>query len=203
MKLIDDLRGDYICYSFQAIKFLTCGDGGLLICPKEKEEEARLMRWYGLDRTKGESFRCTQNIKTPSGFKYHMNDISATIGLANIEEAKKSVDEHLMNSCKYRSRIKNENFILPSFDIYHSYWLFSMHVLNGKKQKFIEYMTDKDISVSPVHFRNDLYDCTKQFKEKELPGVTEFQETQICVPCGWWLSESDKEYIISTMNKFD
>ena len=30
-------RGDYICYSFQAIKFLTTGDGGLLIPPKDKE----------------------------------------------------------------------------------------------------------------------------------------------------------------------
>ena len=76
-------RGDYICYSFQAIKFLTCGDGGILICPEETQDEARILRWYGLDRTKNESFRCTQNI-TKVGFKYHMNDINASIGLSNI-----------------------------------------------------------------------------------------------------------------------
>ena len=73
-------RGDYICYSFQAIKFLTTGDGGILIPPKDKEEDARLLRWYGLDRTKGQSFRCTQNIKE-AGFKYQMNDIAAELVL--------------------------------------------------------------------------------------------------------------------------
>ena len=48
-KIDDAERGDYICYSFQAIKFLTTGDGGILVCPPETENEARTLRWYGLD----------------------------------------------------------------------------------------------------------------------------------------------------------
>lgn len=196
-------RGDYICYSFQAIKFLTCGDGGILICPKEKEEEARLMRWYGLDRTKGESFRCTQNIKTPAGFKYQMNDISATIGLSNMSLARNSVETHFLNACLYRTRVDNPNYIFPELDYCHSYWLFSMHVLNGKKQKFIDYMTVNNITVSPVHYRNDLYDSTRKFREKELKGVTQFGETQICVPVGWWLSPEELDHIQNKLSEFD
>lgn len=192
-------RGDYICYSFQAIKFLTCGDGGLLIT--EKEEDARLLRWYGLDRTKNQSFRCTQNIKK-AGFKYHMNDIAAAIGITNIPEASDSVMKHRENSIELIGKIKNSNFILPEPDNNCSYWLFSMHVLNGKKNDFIKYLENNEISSSPVHFRNDRYDSTIMFSEQKLPGVDSFSETQVCIPNGWWLSQEDKNKIVEVLNKF-
>ncbi len=50
--------GNYCVFSFQAIKHLTCGDGGALLCPDEHEtERARLMRWYGMDRAQSNGFR--------------------------------------------------------------------------------------------------------------------------------------------------
>lgn len=197
----DKERGDYICYSFQAIKFLTSGDGGLLVVPEDKQHEARLLRWYGLDRTKNESFRCTQNIQK-AGFKYHMNDISASIGLSNIPEAKDSVIKHQQNSKKIIKNVVNQNLILPEWDETCSYWLFSMHAINGRKQEFMDYLKENNISSSPVHFRNDEYDCTKEYKEGYLKGVSQFHETQVCIPNGWWLDSSQVEYIIETLNKF-
>jgi len=195
-------RGDYICYSFQAIKFLTTGDGGLLICPtSEKNQEARILRWFGLDRTKSESFRCTQNI-TKAGFKYHMNDIAAAIGVSNISEAKNSVIASRKNSKTIIDNVRNDKFILPSYDETSSFWLFSMHVLNGKKKAFEEYLKENGITSSPVHFRNDQYDSTIMFTESDLPGVTSFTDTQLCIPNGWWLSDTDLDHIISTLNKF-
>jgi len=194
-------RGDYICYSFQAIKFLTTGDGGILICPAEKSEEARILRWYGLDRTKGQSFRCTQNIIN-AGFKYHMNDIAATIGIENIPEARKSVESHRNNSKYIIDNVSNPKLVLPDWDDTCSYWLFSMHVLYGHKQSFMDYLTEKGISSSPVHFRNDSYDCTAKFKEGDLPGVNSFTETQVCIPNGWWLTQQELEHIVDTLNRF-
>lgn len=195
-------RGDYICYSFQAIKFLTSGDGGLLVCPTlEKDNEARLLRWFGLDRTKNESFRCTQNI-TKAGFKYHMNDISAAIGMSNIPEARESVLSSRRNSKILIDNVLNENFILPTYDDTTSFWLFSMHVLNDKKTSFVDYMNRHAIMTSPVHFRNDRYESTIMFAENDLPGVDSFTETQICIPNGWWLNESSLNYMIDTLNRF-
>lgn len=196
-------RGDYICYSFQAIKFLTSGDGGIIICPnKEKEEEARLLRWFGLDRTKGQSFRCTQNI-TKAGFKYHMNDINAVIGFSNISEANESVLQSRENSKKIIESVKNPLLILPEFENTNSFWLFSMHVLNNNKQNFIEYLEKNGITSSPVHFRNDMYDCTIKFREGDLPGVDSFDKTQICIPNGWWLTQNDLEHIIRSLNNYN
>jgi dTDP-4-amino-4,6-dideoxygalactose transaminase len=195
------VRGDYICYSFQAIKFLTSGDGGILVCPPEKEADARILRWYGLDRTKNESFRCTQNI-TQVGFKYHMNDINASIGLANIDEAYLSVIASRGNSYKFIKNINNPLLTLPEWDETHSYWLFSMHAKPGLKDNFTAYLAEKGIASSPVHFRNDQYDTTMHFQEGELPGVDSFTDTQICIPNGWWLTIDDVAYIIDTLNSY-
>lgn len=195
-------RGDYICYSFQAIKFLTCGDGGILICPKEKEEDARILRWYGLDRTKGESFRCTQNI-LKAGFKYHMNDISAKIGIENIPQARDSVILSRENSKYYIEHVKNKNLILPEWDETCSYWLFSMHVINSNKENFSKYLEENGIASSPVHYRNDFYDSTAHFKEKELIGVTSFTNTQVCIPNGWWLSLFELTRITDVLNNYN
>ena len=202
--LIDDdvERGDYICYSLQAIKFLTSGDGGILICPtEEKEAEARILRWFGLDRTKNESFRCTQNI-TRAGFKYHMNDINATIGLANLEGAFDSVCQSRYNAFEIITRVNNDKLIMPYWDDSCSFWLFSMHVLDGRKAEFQKYLEDNGIASSPVHYRNDLYDCTIRFAEGELPGVTEFDKTQVCIPNGWWVDDAALEHIIKVLNEF-
>jgi len=194
-------RGDYICYSFQAIKFLTTGDGGILIPPKDKEEDARLLRWYGLDRTKGQSFRCTQNIKE-AGFKYQMNDIAAAIGIKNIPHAKESVFDHRKNSKIFIDRIRNNDIVIPEWDENGSYWIFSLHVINGRRNEFLEYMKNISITVSPVHYRNDEYDCTIEFREFDLPGVNQFSDTQVCIPNGWWLTEDELDYIVEKINEF-
>lgn len=194
-------RGDYICYSFQAIKFLTTVDGGIIITPENKLEDAKTLRWYGLDRTKNESFRCTQNI-TKVGFKYHMNDVSASIGLSNINIANKSVKTSRINSKYYIDNINNSLLILPEWDDSCSYWLFSMHVKHGLKENFINYLNSKNISSSPVHFRNDKYDSTIKFYEDKLSGVDSFTETQVCIPNGFWLDQEDLDYIVRILNEY-
>ena len=194
-------RGDYICYSFQAIKFLTTGDGGILVCPQDKENEARTLRWYGLDRTKNESFRCTQDI-TKVGFKYHMNDINASIGLSNIGKAEYSVACSRRNSREYITKVNNPLLTLPEWDNTCSYWLFSMHVKAGLKDHFTKYLESNGIAVSPVHFRNDMYSSISQFREGDLPGVSAFTDTQVCIPNGWWLTLFDQEHIIKVLNEY-
>ena len=197
----DVARGDYICYSFQAIKFLTTADGGAIVCPPEKEEDARILRWYGLDRTKNESFRCTQNI-TKVGFKYHMNDVNASIGMANIPVAHRSVQLSRLNSKYLIANVNNPLLTLPGWDNTCSYWLFSMHVKAGLKDHFTKYLNDNGIASSPVHFRNDRYDTTIKYADGDLPGVDSFTDTQLCIPNGFWLKQAELEHIAKTLNEY-
>lgn len=42
---------DFACFSFQAIKHFTTGDGGALVCSNENDfKRAKALKWFGLDR---------------------------------------------------------------------------------------------------------------------------------------------------------
>src|ERR1700722_14524976 len=44
-------HGNIAVFSFQAVKHLTCGDGGLMVLPSDElNRAARRSRWFGIDR---------------------------------------------------------------------------------------------------------------------------------------------------------
>lgn len=184
--------GDYVAYSFQAIKHLTTGDGGLLVTPPEQYDRAVLLRWYGLDRTQGDAMRCRQDI-AEAGFKFHMNDINATIGLSNINLARNSVELHRSNAFYY-----NEEFVpmglvpRPHEDRESSYWVYTIHV--PQPLAFEVYMKNKGIGVSQVHNRNDFYTCFSKYRTA-LPQLGDWFDTMSAIPVGWWLRPKDLKYI--------
>jgi len=184
------IGGDYVCYSFQAIKHLTTGDGGALITPPEQTERARLLRWYGLDRRSKADFRCEQNI-TEVGYKYHMNDIAAAIGLANIPHIEHIIAKHRRNTTIY-----DRAFGL-SYPHGSACWLYTLLV--DDRPGFISHMADYGIQCSPVHARNDTHTAFN-FPNGPLPGVDHFASRNVAIPVGWWLSDTDRRAVVSAVN---
>ena len=91
-------KGDFVCMSFQAIKTFTTGDGGALMCKDTLlAQKARRLRWFGFDRTKGQ----TSNI-TEAGYKYHMNDVAAAIGRGNLRTLRKVITHRALIVQEYR-----------------------------------------------------------------------------------------------------
>lgn len=193
--------GDYVCYSFQAIKHLTTGDGGALIPPHGQYERSRLLRWYGLDRTKGESFRCSQNIPEV-GYKYHMNDLAASIGLGNLKEIDFVVSRHRQNANYLWQELHGHpDLIVPAFDPVSPYWIFTVLCRSKSKRDHLQkYLGWSGIMASQVHARNDKHDGFKAYAvDSYLPGVEQFDSCQLSVPCGWWLSLEDLRKIVETV----
>lgn len=190
-----------ICvFSFQAIKHLTTGDGGMIILPNaELYERTKLLRWFGIDRDKRNynrtDFRMENDI-VESGYKFHMNDINATIGIYNLPH----MDE-LLRKNRYNYQYLYNNFQnIDSISLFENNdnrksacWLFTMRVKN--KNKFIEHMKKNGIMTSQVHNRNDINSCVQEFKH-ELPNIDELEKDLICIPVGWWLEKEDLDYII-------
>jgi dTDP-4-amino-4,6-dideoxygalactose transaminase len=191
--------GDYICYSFQAIKALTLGDGGALLTPPEQTERARLLRWYGLDRRSKADFRCAQDI-AEIGYKYQSNDIAAAIGLANLPRAAWSVARSRNNAEWYtRALTDAPGVTLPPFDPGASYWIYT--ILVDDRADFSAYLKARGIATSQVHARNDKHTAFRAVSEARgpLPGVDHFDAHQVAIPNGFWVDDAAREHIANTV----
>jgi dTDP-4-amino-4,6-dideoxygalactose transaminase len=192
--------GDFVCFSFQAIKHLTTGDGGALCAHGRHLERARLLRWYGLDRARP-GFRFSQDI-AEVGFKFQSNDIAAAIGRQNLVSLKARIGEHKVNASRLLSLLAGVPRVkLPPQSYESSWWLFTIRV--EKPLPFIEEMAELGIECSPVHTRNDAMRAFKAVSRcsASLKGLEEFAAHQVSIPVGWWLSTADIERIAEAVER--
>lgn len=198
-------HSDYSMISLQAIKHITSGDGGILLMKSEKDfERAKLLRWYGIDRTirEGIDLRCELDV-SESGYKFHMNDICATIGLVNFSHVDEIVCRHRENAAFYYSAFEGYDKITcvpENPDGKSSFWLFTIHVNN--RDEVMRKLGEDGIMASKVHARNDTHSMFKEFFNPNLPGVESFNRTHLCIPVGWWVSDEDREYIADRVIKY-
>ncbi len=196
-------HSDYVCFSFQAIKHITTADGGA-VCSKKKEDDQRVksLRWFGLNR-KYEGSKWNQDIKE-SGFKYHMNNTNAAIGILQMRHVEKIISSHQRNYDFYNENISNPLIIKmqPDKKSRSSSWIYT--ILVEDRDDFQKYLSKKGIASDPVHIRNDNYSVFEKFKKKpsDLPGAEFFCKRHINIPVGWWLSEKEVHHIVDAVNDY-
>jgi len=188
-------------FSFQAIKHLTSVDGGCIIFSNKKDtERAKLLRWYGIDRNENrKDFRCEENIEE-IGFKFHMNDVSASIGIGNFHKVTNELlnihDSNGKYFTKHLQGIKDLELLEYSSENYVPFWIYTIKVKN--RENFMKHMEKHNIITSRVHERNDIHTSVKKFMEP-LPKLDSFIDEMVCIPVGWWVDEEKREYIVKTI----
>ncbi|MCX6800087.1 MAG: DegT/DnrJ/EryC1/StrS family aminotransferase [Candidatus Falkowbacteria bacterium] len=193
---------DFGIYSFQAIKHMTTVDGGLLVVKDNDDyERGKLLRWYGIDRDgKRADFRCESDI-LEWGYKFHMNDIAATIGLVQLKYVNKTIEKHRENAKFYNEKLSDVpgiTLLSEKIDRQSSYWIYTLKVEN--RDSFMTKMLESGIATSRVHERNDKHTCVAVY-QKELPILDEFVKKMICIPVGWWVTEEDRNYIVDIIKR--
>jgi dTDP-4-amino-4,6-dideoxy-D-glucose/dTDP-4-amino-2,4-dideoxy-beta-L-xylose transaminase len=200
-RLVGTVQDNFACFSFQAIKALTTSDGGLLIASSDAmSREARLARWFGLDRDNRLDFRSGQDI-VHWGFKLHMNDVAASIGLANYPHVRGLVAKNKENARDYYEELRGvPGLTLPErrdgFD--SSYWLFT--VLVSDRPNFVRAMEASGIQVNQVHTRNDKYTALAEFRA-DLPQMDRIADEMICIPVGWWIGDVERRQVIDAIKR--
>ena len=196
-------HSDFVCFSFQAIKHMTTVDGGALVCKDASaHKRGKLLRWYGINREGSrKDFRCEEDV-LEYGYKFHMNDVAAVIGLEQIKHVDGIVKGHRDNADFYDKEFSGLKGVRPTLraaDRRSAFWIYT--VLTDQKRKFMEHMTRQDIQVSSVHARNDTHTMFKEFRA-DLPNVAEFTEKMVCIPVGWWVSGEDRKKVASAVKSF-
>ena len=196
---------DYSVISLQAIKHVTSVDGGILFTKsKDDYERAKLLRWYGIDRNihEGVDLRCELDVPE-AGYKFHMNDVCATIGNENFKHVDEILKAHRDNARFYYEAFKdydNIRCVQENPDGKSSCWLFTIHVNN--RDEVMRKLGEAGIMASKVHARNDTHSMFREFYDPNLPGVERFNATHLCIPVGWWVTSDEREYIAEKVIEF-
>ncbi len=204
-KIGDCKYSDFTCFSFQAIKHLTTADGGAICCKSKKDaDRIRKIRWFGLDRKFSERTgrsRWDQDI-TESGFKMHMNNLNACIGIEQMKYVDDIISKHVKNGKFYDANISNPN-IKTMKQVSHSkssYWIYS--ILVEDKNKFMKYAKECGFGCDVVHVRNDKYSVFKEFKSNDNKNLDYFADRLLNIPVGWWVSKKERNYIVKCLNNY-
>jgi dTDP-4-amino-4,6-dideoxygalactose transaminase len=159
------------------------------------------MRWYGIDRDGDrKDFRCEADVEE-WGFKFHMNDVCATVGLENLKHVDGIIKNHKINANYYDNSLSNVSGLkLLDRQKGHdsAFWIYSLLVDN--RDGFYRYMNECGVAVSQVHERNDKHTCVKDYRTA-LPTLDKTIGKVVSIPVGWWVSDEDREYIVDCIKK--
>jgi dTDP-4-amino-4,6-dideoxygalactose transaminase len=203
--------GDIACFSFDPVKIITAVDGGCIIVNSEEEyKKLKKLRLLGIstdpmDRagsgklSKGWDY----DIESP-GFRYHMNTITATIGVSQINRIEEFILSRRKICQKYNDAFKDiDNLKIPETDFSNiSPFIYYLRILNGEREKLQEYLIDRNIDTginfTPVHDKSHF----KNSKRGDM-GITDKISSEIFhIPLHSHMSDEYQDRIIDGIRGF-
>ncbi len=190
--------GDFGIFSLQAIKHMTTVDGGVLtLRDTSRADEARRLRWFGL--SKGVP-RTEVDITVP-GYKYNMHNVAAVIGLAQLEQIGGLIQRHIDNGRYFDEHLAR----IPGLAVTRfepatapSYWVYT--VLSDDADAVEARLHAVGVAASKLHRPNHLHSVFATMR-RPLPGLDVYYRRLTHLPCGWWVSDEDRERIVDALSR--
>lgn len=184
---------DFACLSFQATKQLTTGDGGMVACKNKADEvRGRRLRWFGIDREfdlpnqTGER----QYMLSEIGYKYHMNDLSAALGLGNLEGFSSRQEIRTRIADYYTDNLPEE--VLTHRSVYSANWLYT--ILVNDRPAVLRRFEKAKIPASVVHVGIDKHKVFGGFQD--LPNQRYWDIHHLCIPINSRMTLEDAEKVV-------
>ena len=194
-------KGDVICFSLQVVKIITSGDGGLIATSKASlYKRLKKIIWYGIDREQKKTSLIDplpNSFKGVNlGFKYNMNDITATLASVGIDHYDKVAIRRREIGERYRAKLAELGGLrLLNYkkDRSPNYQIFPVHVKN--RLKFAKFLKEKGIMVNINNRRNDIYPMFGRLR-RDLVNTARADKDVTLLPIHAGLTDSQVNYII-------
>lgn len=197
--------GDCGVWSFDAMKVLTTGDGGMVwLRDVEQAERLRRRTRLGLEVKHGinrQDYRWWEfTIPEEHGRLSEMNDIAAAIGLAQLKRLPELVERRREVCIAYDEGLAGLDWLTlrprcpdDRTDSYYFYW-----VQCEKRDELAHYLRQNDVYTTfrywPLHWAYGL--------GGSYPGAEQAAQTTLLLPCHSMLSDADVDKVISLVRSF-
>lgn len=201
--------GDIGCFSFHAVKNLAVGDGGMITTDDKRiYDELKKLRWLGITKDtwarEGRYQKYSWYYDVDElGFKYHMNDIAAALGLVQLGKLEQANDVRRAIFKKYNEAFRR----IPDIEIpvWRSYGRRSAchnYVIKVRDRDGLNrFLQERGISSGVHYFPNHLYKIYSSFSTR-LPVTERIWKRLLTLPLYPGLSERQMNKIIGSVRRF-
>jgi len=199
--------GDIGAFSFYANKNITSGEGGMIVTNSERlAEKARSLKSLGYGKI---NKFMHENI----GFNYRLPNISAAIGLAQLEKIEKIFDEKKRIYERYTKNLQNIKGInIPKIEKWvtrYIMWVYNIYLDKNfptSRDNLVKKLQEKNIETRnafvPINKQIVLIKKYALFQENECPNANFIMQNGFYLPSGNTLTNEDIDYICDEIKKF-
>ena len=191
--------GDVACFSFDGIKNITSGEGGLVVCQDRETariaQDARLLSVEGDTRARFAGERTWDPDVVRQGWRFHMSNIMAAVGRVQLSRLEPEFIPARKRLCAlYREELKDVAGVAflresPRDDIVHH--IQPLRVLNGRMPAVRQHLLDAGIPVG-VHYKpNHLLSYFKSEGEAPFPQTEGLFAELMTLPLHPGLADAD------------
>lgn len=198
-------KGDITIWSFQAVKSLPTGDGGMITTNDEKiYTKLRDLTWLGIrkntyERAQGKRYTWDYDLPAVEGLKAYMNDLTSVIGLGQLRRIDELCAKRRAVQARYNDAFRGMKQIeLPMYS--HTVQYYTMKCEN--RDELSDFLADKGIATS-VHFK-PLSEMTayKQFVKRPLPVTNKVWKQLLSLPVFYTITWEQVEHVIDSVKEF-
>ena len=197
--------GDVTCFSFDPIKNITCGEGGAITTRDAKL--AHLIykkRILGIDKDTWNRYKHKRdwfyNVST-LGFRYHMSNINAAIGLVQIGKFNKFNARKREIARSYDDAFKRIKDITLLQANYEDAAPFNYIIKTRKRDALMAFLKERKIDSGVHYIPNHLQSFFSKFKAR-LPVTEKIWKEIITLPLYYEMSDKDVDRVIDAVKEF-
>ena len=198
--------GDVTCFSFDPIKVVTCGEGGAIaIRDSSLASLIQKKRILGIDKDTWSRYKHERSwfydVLVP-GYRYHMSNINAAIGLVQLKKFKKMNSKRIAIAKKYDKELgKIDGLELLKTD--YKDIAFFMYIIKVKKDRdgLMKHLKADGIDSGIHYIPTHLFTLYKKYSTS-LPATEKVWEEILTLPLYPGLSSTEQAKVIGSIKSF-
>lgn len=205
--------GDFGCFSFYVTKNVTTGEGGMVLTANDAAQaRIKTLALNGMSKDAWNRFG-DDGYKhydvIDCGFKYNMTDISAALGLRQLQRVEAYWNRREAIWQRYQEAFADlpvQRPAEPAANTRHAYHLYTLLVDSAhagiSRDAFMEVMARRNIGVG-VHYRSlpehPYYRERFGWRLEDLPEAARIGQTTVSLPLSARLSDRDVSYVVDSV----
>ena len=201
--------GDVTCFSFDPIKTITCGEGGAVVTEDVKlAERIRRMRQLGIDRDTWQRYKHARSWYyevTEPGFRYHMPNFCAAVGLAQLQRLETIIARRRAICRRYDEAFQSLKNVRPlRIDYAESApQLYVVQVAAEARDAFMAFLEARQIGTGIHYLANHRQPYFSRYAQHPLPRTERLCDQIVSLPLYTDLAETEVQTVIDAVTAWE